>query len=114
MPSASPVCPVPGRAGGVRTGQPGGRHDQGVVRSSNSSGASPAPVAARNGVAMTLDGGTPVPEPHGGVIGPGDRPVMEDVDGDPIVGRCCDGDDDGPPGPGVGVPDRSGGRPVAY
>ncbi|MFF9295610.1 hypothetical protein ACH4KU_02415 [Streptomyces althioticus] len=108
------MCPVPGRAG-VRTGQPGGRPDQGVVRFSNSSGASPAPVTARNGVAMTRNGGTPVPEPHGSVAGPGGRSVMEDVgDGDPIAGRCYDGDDDGPPGPGVDVPDRSGGRPVAY
>lgn len=55
------------------------------------------PYRDRNGVAMTNNGGTPVLESHGSVIGPGGQSIMNDVDGDLIVYHYYDGNDNGTP-----------------
>lgn len=71
------------------------------------------PYRDRNGVAMTDNGGTPVLESHGRVIGPGGQSVMNDVDGDLIVYHYYDRDDNGTPKLGVNLLDWSSGWPVA-
>ncbi|MEV5430910.1 arabinan endo-1,5-alpha-L-arabinosidase [Streptomyces sp. NPDC052701] len=72
------------------------------------------PYVDRNGVAMTNNGGTPVLESHGSVIGPGGQSVMKDSDGDLIVYHYYDGNDNGTPKLGVNLLDWSSGWPVAY
>lgn len=72
------------------------------------------PYRDRNGVAMTNNGGTPVLESHGSVIGPGGQSILGDVDGDLIVYHYYDGNDNGTPKLGVNLLDWSSGWPVAY
>src|SRR5262245_54495346 len=55
------------------------------------------PYRDRNGVSMLSNGGTPVLESHGSVIGPGGQSIMNDVDGDLIVYHYYDGTENGTP-----------------
>ncbi|GAA2449749.1 hypothetical protein GCM10010421_47640 [Streptomyces glaucus] len=71
------------------------------------------PYRDRNGVALTDNGGTPVLESHGGVIGPGGQSIMSDADGDLIVHHYYDGNDNGTPKLGINLLNRSSGWPVA-
>ncbi|MFF3815692.1 arabinan endo-1,5-alpha-L-arabinosidase [Streptomyces bluensis] len=72
------------------------------------------PYRDRNGVAMTDNGGTPVLESHGSVIGPGGQSILGDVDGDLIVYHYYDGNDNGTPKLGINLLDWSSGWPVAH
>ncbi|MFG3072728.1 arabinan endo-1,5-alpha-L-arabinosidase [Streptomyces sp. NPDC048225] len=72
------------------------------------------PYRDRDGVAMADNGGTPVLESHGGVIGPGGQSIMNDVDGDLIVYHYYDGADNGTPKLGINLLDWSSGWPVAH
>ncbi|MFH9662363.1 arabinan endo-1,5-alpha-L-arabinosidase [Streptomyces sp. NPDC017248] len=81
-----------------------------VGRSSSVTG----PYRDKNGVALTDNGGTPVLESHGSVIGPGGQSVLHDSDGDLIVYHYYDGGDGGTPKLGVNLLDWSTGWPVAY
>ncbi|MFE0412821.1 arabinan endo-1,5-alpha-L-arabinosidase [Streptomyces tendae] len=72
------------------------------------------PYRDRNGVSMMDNGGTPVLESHGSVIGPGGQSIMNDVDGDLIVYHYYDGNDNGTPKLGINLLDWSSGWPVAY
>ncbi|CAM5708801.1 hypothetical protein SFUMM280S_01007 [Streptomyces fumanus] len=71
------------------------------------------PYYDRNGVAMTNNGGTPVLETHGNVIGPGGQSIMKDTDGDLIVYHYYDGADNGTPKLGINLLNWSSGWPVA-
>lgn len=68
----------------------------------------------KSGVAMTNNGGTPVLESHGSVIGPGGQSVMRDTDGDLIVYHYYDANDNGTPKLGIDLLNWSTGWPVAY
>ncbi|GAA2341965.1 arabinan endo-1,5-alpha-L-arabinosidase [Streptomyces kunmingensis] len=72
------------------------------------------PYYDKAGVALTNNGGTPVLESHGSVIGPGGQSIMNDTDGDLIVYHYYDGNDNGTPKLGVNLLDWSSGWPVAY
>ncbi|MFJ8822364.1 arabinan endo-1,5-alpha-L-arabinosidase [Streptomyces sp. NPDC102467] len=72
------------------------------------------PYYDKSGVALTNNGGTPVLESHGSVIGPGGQSIMNDSDGDLIVYHYYDGNDNGTPKLGVNLLDWSSGWPVAY
>ncbi|EFE69697.1 secreted arabinase [Streptomyces viridosporus ATCC 14672] len=72
------------------------------------------PYRDRNGVAMMSNGGTPVLESHGSVIGPGGQSILKDVDGDLIVYHYYDGNDGGTPKLGINLLDWSSGWPVAH
>ncbi|MFE9438150.1 arabinan endo-1,5-alpha-L-arabinosidase [Streptomyces sp. NPDC006602] len=72
------------------------------------------PYYDKNGVSMTNNGGTPVLETHGSVIGPGGQSIMSDSDGDLIVYHYYDGNDNGTPKLGVNLLNWSTGWPVAY
>ncbi|WP_338683293.1 arabinan endo-1,5-alpha-L-arabinosidase [Streptomyces acidiscabies] len=72
------------------------------------------PYYDKNGVALTNNGGTPVLETHGSVIGPGGQSVMADSDGDLIVYHYYDGNDNGTPKLGINLLNWSSGWPVAY
>ncbi|MFM9441844.1 arabinan endo-1,5-alpha-L-arabinosidase [Streptomyces acidiscabies] len=72
------------------------------------------PYYDKNGVALTNNGGTPVLETHGSVIGPGGQSVMADSDGDLIVYHYYDGNDGGTPKLGINLLNWSSGWPVAY
>jgi arabinan endo-1,5-alpha-L-arabinosidase len=72
------------------------------------------PYRDRNGVPMTLNGGTTVLESHGRYIGPGGQSIMKDVDGDLIVYHYYDGQDNGTAKLGVNLLDWSSGWPVAH
>ncbi|WP_405612965.1 arabinan endo-1,5-alpha-L-arabinosidase [Streptomyces sp. NBC_00076] len=72
------------------------------------------PYRDKNGVAMTNNGGTPVLESHGSVIGPGGQSIMNDADGDLIVYHYYDGNDNGTPKLGINLLNWSSGWPVAY
>lgn len=72
------------------------------------------PYVDKNGVAMTNNGGTPVLESHGSVIGPGGQSIMNDSDGDLIVYHYYDGNDNGTPKLGVNLLNWSTGWPVAH
>ncbi|GAA3496955.1 arabinan endo-1,5-alpha-L-arabinosidase [Streptomyces prasinosporus] len=72
------------------------------------------PYRDKNGVAMTDNGGTPVLESHGSVIGPGGQSIMKDADGDLIVYHYYDGNDNGTPKLGINLLNWSSGWPVAY
>ncbi|WP_217240523.1 arabinan endo-1,5-alpha-L-arabinosidase [Streptomyces sp. AC555_RSS877] len=72
------------------------------------------PYHDKNGVPMTNNGGTPVLETHGSVIGPGGQSIMNDSDGDLIVYHYYDGNDNGTPKLGVNLLNWSSGWPVAY
>lgn len=72
------------------------------------------PYTDRNGVRMTENGGTPVLESHGRVVGPGGQSIMKDVDGDLIVYHYYDAQDNGTPKLGVNLLDWRSGWPVAY
>ncbi|MFV2119639.1 arabinan endo-1,5-alpha-L-arabinosidase [Streptomyces sp. Act-28] len=71
------------------------------------------PYVDRDGVRMTDNGGTPVLESHGSVIGPGGQSILKDVDGDLIVYHYYDGNDNGTPKLGINLLDWSSGWPVA-
>ncbi|MGW2744948.1 arabinan endo-1,5-alpha-L-arabinosidase [Streptomyces sp. NPDC001450] len=73
-----------------------------------------SPYYDKSGVAMTANGGTPVLESHGSVIGPGGQSVMNDTDGDLIVYHYYDGNDNGTPKLGINLLSWSTGWPVAY
>ncbi|MFE0925611.1 arabinan endo-1,5-alpha-L-arabinosidase [Streptomyces mutabilis] len=72
------------------------------------------PYYDRNGVSMMNNGGTPVLESHGSVIGPGGQSIMNDVDGDLLVYHYYDANDNGAPKLGLNLLDWSSGWPVAY
>lgn len=72
------------------------------------------PYYDRAGVSMLNNGGTPVLESHGSVIGPGGQSIMNDVDGDLIVYHYYDGTDNGTPKLGINLLNWSSGWPVAY
>ncbi|MET9832970.1 arabinan endo-1,5-alpha-L-arabinosidase [Streptomyces sp. NPDC006385] len=72
------------------------------------------PYRDRNGVDMRNNGGTPVLESHGSIIGPGGQSIMKDVDGDLIVYHYYDGNDAGKPKLGINLLNWSSGWPVAY
>ncbi|WSQ08766.1 arabinan endo-1,5-alpha-L-arabinosidase [Streptomyces sp. NBC_01231] len=72
------------------------------------------PYRDKNGVAMTNNGGTPVLESHGSVIGPGGQSIMNDADGDLIVYHYYDGNANGTPKLGINLLNWSSGWPVAY
>ncbi|WP_228983942.1 arabinan endo-1,5-alpha-L-arabinosidase [Streptomyces sp. DH12] len=72
------------------------------------------PYLDRNGVPMTNNGGTPVLESHGSVIGPGGQSITKDVDGDLIVYHYYDARDNGTPRLGINLLNWSSGWPVAY
>ncbi|WP_416971840.1 arabinan endo-1,5-alpha-L-arabinosidase [Streptomyces sp. 4F14] len=72
------------------------------------------PYYDKNGVALTNNGGTPVLESHGSVIGPGGQSIMADSDGDLIVYHYYDGNDNGTPKLGINLLNWSSGWPVAY
>ncbi|MEV6959462.1 arabinan endo-1,5-alpha-L-arabinosidase [Streptomyces sp. NPDC051207] len=72
------------------------------------------PYYDRNGVSMMNNGGTPVLESHGRVIGPGGQSIMSDTDGDLIVYHYYDGNDNGTPKLGINLLNWSSGWPVAY
>ncbi|MCQ4209609.1 arabinan endo-1,5-alpha-L-arabinosidase [Streptomyces longispororuber] len=72
------------------------------------------PYYDKSGVSMTNNGGTPVLESHGSVIGPGGQSIMNDTDGDLIVYHYYDGNDNGTPKLGVNLLNWSTGWPVAY
>ncbi|MET9494338.1 arabinan endo-1,5-alpha-L-arabinosidase [Streptomyces sp. NPDC006552] len=72
------------------------------------------PYYDKNGVALTDNGGTPVLESHGSVIGPGGQSVTHDTDGDLLVYHYYDGNDGGTPRLGINLLDWSSGWPVAY
>lgn len=72
------------------------------------------PYYDKNGVALTNNGGTPVLETHGSVIGPGGQSIMADSDGDLIVYHYYDGNDNGTPKLGINLLNWSSGWPVAY
>lgn len=86
-------------------------------------GEDPLPPAAlhRPGVCEPRPGDL-LPATGGGIGGkaagerrrPGGRPVMKDVDGDLIVHRYYDGNDNGTPELGVNLLNGGSGRPVAY
>ncbi|MFJ8080954.1 arabinan endo-1,5-alpha-L-arabinosidase [Streptomyces sp. NPDC096205] len=72
------------------------------------------PYYDKNGVALMNNGGTPVLESHGSVIGPGGQSIMADADGDLIVYHYYDGNDNGTPKLGINLLNWSSGWPVAY
>ncbi len=72
------------------------------------------PYYDRNGVSMMNNGGTPVLESHGSVIGPGGQSILKDVDGDLLVYHYYDANDNGTPKLGLNLLDWSSGWPVAY
>ncbi|MET9757743.1 arabinan endo-1,5-alpha-L-arabinosidase [Streptomyces sp. NPDC006372] len=72
------------------------------------------PYRDRNGVDLMNNGGTPVLESHGSVIGPGGQSIMKDADGDLIVYHYYDGNDNGTPKLGINLLNWSSGWPVAY
>jgi len=72
------------------------------------------PYYDKNGVAMMSNGGTPVLESHGSIIGPGGQSIMNDTDGDLIVYHYYDGNDNGTPKLGINLLSWSTGWPVAY
>ncbi|KOG20733.1 arabinan endo-1,5-alpha-L-arabinosidase [Streptomyces viridochromogenes] len=72
------------------------------------------PYTDKNGVSMMNNGGTPVLESHGSVIGPGGQSIMNDADGDLIVYHYYDGNDNGTPKLGINLLNWSTGWPVAY
>ncbi|GAA4936402.1 arabinan endo-1,5-alpha-L-arabinosidase [Streptomyces coeruleoprunus] len=72
------------------------------------------PYYDRNGVSMMNNGGTPVLESHGSVIGPGGQSIMNDVDGDLIVYHYYDGNANGTPELGINLLNWSSGWPVAH
>ncbi|MFF1510994.1 arabinan endo-1,5-alpha-L-arabinosidase [Streptomyces sp. NPDC058326] len=72
------------------------------------------PYRDRNGVALMNNGGTPVLESHGSVIGPGGQSIMKDVDGDLIVYHYYDAGSGGVPRLGINRLDWSSGWPVAH
>jgi arabinan endo-1,5-alpha-L-arabinosidase len=72
------------------------------------------PYRDRNGVDLMNNGGTPVLESHGSIIGPGGQSILKDTDGDLIVYHYYDGNDNGTPKLGVNLLNWSSGWPVAY
>ncbi|QNP72909.1 arabinan endo-1,5-alpha-L-arabinosidase [Streptomyces roseirectus] len=72
------------------------------------------PYVDKNGVSMMNNGGTPVLESHGSVVGPGGQSIMNDTDGDLIVYHYYDADDNGTPKLGINLLNWSSGWPVAY
>lgn len=72
------------------------------------------PYYDKSGVAMMNNGGTPVLESHGSIIGPGGQSIMNDSDGDLIVYHYYDGNDNGTPKLGINLLNWSTGWPVAY
>jgi arabinan endo-1,5-alpha-L-arabinosidase len=72
------------------------------------------PYRDRNGVDLMNNGGTPVLESHGNVIGPGGQSIMKDTDGDLIVYHYYDGNAGGTPKLGINLLNWSSGWPVAY
>ncbi|MFE2262947.1 arabinan endo-1,5-alpha-L-arabinosidase [Streptomyces griseosporeus] len=72
------------------------------------------PYYDRNGVALMNNGGTPVLESHGSIIGPGGQSILKDSDGDLIVYHYYDGNDNGTPKLGINLLNWSSGWPVAY
>ncbi|NGN67835.1 arabinan endo-1,5-alpha-L-arabinosidase [Streptomyces sp. A7024] len=72
------------------------------------------PYVDRNGVDMRKDGGTPVLESHGDIVGPGGQDVLlDDADGDLLVYHYYDAKDNGSPKLGLNLIDWSGGWPRA-
>lgn len=72
------------------------------------------PYRDKNGVDLMRNGGTPVLESHGNVIGPGGQSILKDTDGDLIVYHYYDGNANGTPKLGVNLLNWSSGWPVAY
>ncbi len=72
------------------------------------------PYTDKSGVALMNNGGTPVLESHGNVIGPGGQSIMPDADGDLLVYHYYDGADNGTPKLGINLLNWSSGWPVAY
>ncbi|MFE9939223.1 arabinan endo-1,5-alpha-L-arabinosidase [Streptomyces hirsutus] len=72
------------------------------------------PYRDKNGVSMMSNGGTPVLESHGSIVGPGGQSIMNDVDGDLIVYHYYDANDNGTPKLGINLLNWSSGWPVAY
>lgn len=72
------------------------------------------PYVDKSGVGLLANGGTPVLESHGSVIGPGGQSVLADADGDLIVYHYYDGNDNGTPKLGINLLNWSRGWPVAY
>ncbi|MFG3270848.1 arabinan endo-1,5-alpha-L-arabinosidase [Streptomyces luteogriseus] len=72
------------------------------------------PYRDKNGVDLMNNGGTPVLESHGAVIGPGGQSIMKDADGDLIVYHYYDGNDNGTPKLGINLLNWSSGWPIAY
>ncbi|GAA2269951.1 arabinan endo-1,5-alpha-L-arabinosidase [Streptomyces hawaiiensis] len=72
------------------------------------------PYRDKNGVDLMNNGGTPVLESHGNVIGPGGQSILKDTDGDLIVYHYYDGNAGGTPKLGINLLDWSSGWPVAH
>ncbi|MEU7716626.1 arabinan endo-1,5-alpha-L-arabinosidase [Streptomyces tibetensis] len=72
------------------------------------------PYRDKNGVDLMNNGGTPVLESHGNVIGPGGQSILKDTDGDLIVYHYYDGNANGTPKLGINLLNWSSGWPVAY
>ncbi|MBB6419406.1 arabinan endo-1,5-alpha-L-arabinosidase [Streptomyces sp. AK010] len=72
------------------------------------------PYRDKNGVDLVNNGGTPVLESHGSVIGPGGQSILNDADGDLIVYHYYDGNANGTPKLGINLLNWSSGWPVAY
>ncbi|MEU1103465.1 arabinan endo-1,5-alpha-L-arabinosidase [Streptomyces tibetensis] len=72
------------------------------------------PYRDKNGVDLMNNGGTPVLESHGNVIGPGGQSILKDTDGDVIVYHYYDGNANGTPKLGINRLNWSSGWPVAY
>ncbi|MEV3973567.1 arabinan endo-1,5-alpha-L-arabinosidase [Streptomyces sp. NPDC050698] len=72
------------------------------------------PYRDKNGVDLMKNGGTPVLESHGSVIGPGGQSILKDGDGDLIVYHYYDGAANGTPKLGLNLLNWSSGWPVAY
>ncbi|WP_419995926.1 arabinan endo-1,5-alpha-L-arabinosidase [Streptomyces boninensis] len=72
------------------------------------------PYKDKNGVDMRQDGGTPVLESHGDIVGPGGQDVISDVDGDLLVYHYYDRKANGTPKLGLNLIDWSSGWPVAH
>ncbi|EDY57075.1 MULTISPECIES: arabinan endo-1,5-alpha-L-arabinosidase [Streptomyces] len=72
------------------------------------------PYVDKNGVSMMNNGGTPVLETHGSIIGPGGQSIMNDTDGDLIVYHYYDGNANGTAKLGINLLNWSSGWPVAY
>ncbi|MFB6845211.1 arabinan endo-1,5-alpha-L-arabinosidase [Streptomyces sp. NPDC056373] len=72
------------------------------------------PYRDKNGVDLMNNGGTPVLESHGNVIGPGGQSILKDTEGDLIVYHYYDGNAGGTPKLGINLLNWSSGWPVAH